>query len=440
MPDVTGKTTEELAREVLRGEWGSGATRKRLLGNLYEAVQARVNEILLGTPRVGTTTMGTAQNAAMEAKRHALDVLFAGARTEAYWVEIVDRNDKVLGRLDGMDGGTITGSVDARIKSAGKLHMTTKTPVTWWGDRRLKVWVDVNGYKWPLGVFIPESPDRQYSADGVNWDIALYDKLSILDDDCVPSTFSLPSGTRIIDTVVRLIVEAGETNIAITPSDRTLKSPKTWEAGTPKLTIINDLLDYCEYFSLVCDGNGQYRASPYVVPGQRPVSWQLHEGTAAIHTPDFKYTHDTYNVPNRVVYLVQTAGTGIPGVPVQYSLRAAYENHDPKSMFSYENRGRWVTQVKTDASAETQAELDAKVKRRIERATAPMERIELSMAVMPVQFNEIVYFKSQGVAIPGTVRKWEVELTPGELMKTTLRRINTTDMSWREEESEEDED
>lgn len=44
------KSVDELAREVIRGEWGNGAERKRRLteaGYDYNAVQARVNELLL---------------------------------------------------------------------------------------------------------------------------------------------------------------------------------------------------------------------------------------------------------------------------------------------------------------------------------------------------------------------------------------------------------
>lgn len=39
---------EQLARDVIRGKYGVGTERKNLLGDLYERVQARVNEILKG--------------------------------------------------------------------------------------------------------------------------------------------------------------------------------------------------------------------------------------------------------------------------------------------------------------------------------------------------------------------------------------------------------
>ena len=40
------KTIEELAKEVIAGKYGNGNERKNKLGNLYEEVQKRVNEIL----------------------------------------------------------------------------------------------------------------------------------------------------------------------------------------------------------------------------------------------------------------------------------------------------------------------------------------------------------------------------------------------------------
>ena len=42
------KSIEELAKAVIRGEYGNGEERKQKLGNLYNEVQKRVNEILIG--------------------------------------------------------------------------------------------------------------------------------------------------------------------------------------------------------------------------------------------------------------------------------------------------------------------------------------------------------------------------------------------------------
>ena len=47
--ELTEKTTDELANEVIQGLWGNGEERKEKLGDRYREVQDRVNE-LLATP------------------------------------------------------------------------------------------------------------------------------------------------------------------------------------------------------------------------------------------------------------------------------------------------------------------------------------------------------------------------------------------------------
>uniref|UniRef100_UPI0013D6D77D N-acetylmuramoyl-L-alanine amidase n=1 Tax=Gracilibacillus saliphilus TaxID=543890 RepID=UPI0013D6D77D len=42
------KSIDQLAQEVIAGKYGTGASRKKALGSQYDAVQKRVNEILLG--------------------------------------------------------------------------------------------------------------------------------------------------------------------------------------------------------------------------------------------------------------------------------------------------------------------------------------------------------------------------------------------------------
>ena len=43
-----GKDVDQLAREVIAGQWGNGSERRTALGSLYDAVQKRVNELLAG--------------------------------------------------------------------------------------------------------------------------------------------------------------------------------------------------------------------------------------------------------------------------------------------------------------------------------------------------------------------------------------------------------
>lgn len=47
--DISGKSIDTLAHEVIAGKYGSGDARKKALGDKYQKVQARVNEILNGS-------------------------------------------------------------------------------------------------------------------------------------------------------------------------------------------------------------------------------------------------------------------------------------------------------------------------------------------------------------------------------------------------------
>ena len=46
--DISSKSVDELAKEVIAGKYGNGDARKSALGSRYDEVQARVNEILNG--------------------------------------------------------------------------------------------------------------------------------------------------------------------------------------------------------------------------------------------------------------------------------------------------------------------------------------------------------------------------------------------------------
>ena len=63
------KSIEEVAREVVRGIWGNGATRKQKLeaaGYNYDVVQAEVNRIMAGYGTSGGSTNANVDKVARE--------------------------------------------------------------------------------------------------------------------------------------------------------------------------------------------------------------------------------------------------------------------------------------------------------------------------------------------------------------------------------------
>ena len=52
--DLSEKDVEKLAKEVIRGNFGNGQERKDLLGENYEEIQKRVNELMKGSAGLKT--------------------------------------------------------------------------------------------------------------------------------------------------------------------------------------------------------------------------------------------------------------------------------------------------------------------------------------------------------------------------------------------------
>lgn len=71
--DLSEKDVDKLAKEVIRGNFGNGQERKDLLGENYEEIQKRVNELMKGSvgsktiPSDKTKAIGIAEEAAKRA-------------------------------------------------------------------------------------------------------------------------------------------------------------------------------------------------------------------------------------------------------------------------------------------------------------------------------------------------------------------------------------
>ena len=368
--------------------------------------------------------------------------LFTDWRIERYTAELLNSKDEYLSELGEIVGGTFTTSTDARIKSSAKINMILEKPVAAWSGLRVRLVAHANGVDWPLGIFIPSSPEQRHTPNGVEVSLELLDKLTLLDKDCLDTAFSIPARTVLSDFLVEFTKSIGDDKVKIDGAPSMNRHPMTWDAGTSKLTVINDVLDYMGFFSLQADRYGYYVASKYLIPAERPISWLFTEGEQAMFAPEFTHTWDLDAIPNKIVYIAQTTGTltlttrNEHGDPTQVEVEAksttpamvaVATNEDPKSMFSYQSRGRWIVEVGTDIKAETQEILQRKAELRLRNAMEPMEKIEIHHALIPVQLNEIARFKTSDYDIIASIRKYEITLTPGELMYIKLRKVNYAD-------------
>ncbi len=341
----------------------------------------------------------------------------------SYRCELMSRTEAPLGLLEGASGVALAFSVASTIKSSGQVTVTRAGQQIDLLNDRIKIVATVDGVDHPLGVFLFQVPESSYQQVRIEGVFELQDKLSALDASTIPGIFSLAAGSNVIAKVKELIEGAGESAVSITPSAATLRGNATWDVGTSRLRIINDLLDAANYFSLWCDGEGRYQATPYVDAQNRPLAAVLEDGKTAIYSPNFVHRKDVWKIPNRFI-AVSRSGEDEPAII------GIATNENPDSPFSYQSRGRWIDDQEQDLVFADQAAANAYAQRRLQEVSSASSTIEIEHAFLPLQLNDAVYFSRQlvreSMRLAGryVVQRMEVNLsTPAFLTKTTLREV-----------------
>lgn len=338
-------------------------------------------------------------------------------RLESFRVELLSNTDATLGDLRGVTGGSLEWNANASLPSGGDLSLTDLGQEINLSKDRVRIWQRVDeDTEWALGVYVLAAPATQYTAFGRTRDLTLIDKLTVIKDDSLLTTLQLPAGANIIQAVVQQIQATGETRIASTASSMTLTNPLSWEPGTSRLRVINDLLAVAGYWSLWTDRMGQFRVEPYVAPAARPIVWNFEEGETALHTPDWEYELSLWEATNQVVLVSQANDAD--------QVFTAYAVDDnPASPTSTVSMGRVLNPiVEENVEAASQAELQLQANRILLDNSNVVGRLLVSHASLPLWYNEAVLFKSQGMDTRATITKMSLSLTPGALVRAEWRQ------------------
>lgn len=344
--------------------------------------------------------------------------ILTGNRNTRFFVDVLDMEDSFVVRLDGVTSGELNWIANAAVKGAGKLRVVDVSQDIDWLTARIRPTMAIDGLdEQQLGVFLPAEAPESWGS-GRNWDIQMLDKTTIPNQDKIDETFSLAAGAVITTEVIALIVSTGETRYAVTPSAKTLDGPLTWEAGTPKLSIINDLLHVAGYFAMWADYSGQFRVEPYVFPADRPIRFEFVDGPNSIYSPDFVKDVDL-QIPNKFVAIGQ-------GDSATEALSAVATNTDVLSPYSFPNRGRWITETETGIEAADQIVLDNYALRRLIEMTSKTSSIDVSHAPIPgLAVNDAVRLQRvpAGVDARHVVNQMTISLDGTSLAKSTLMEV-----------------
>ena len=335
-------------------------------------------------------------------------------------VQLLTAAEGDAGTLDGVTGGSVVHTAAKSVHGSATFIVVDDGQDVDWLTARFRPSLTIEGYgTTTLGVFLVAEAPEAWGDTGRVWTIKLLDKNTILDQDAVDAAYALDAGAVVTDEIITLIESTGETNHAITPSAATLVNPLVWPAGTTKLQIVNDLLSVINYFSLFCNGDGQYRGEPYVKPASRPVVWTFNDGSDCIYLPALVKDVDLFAIPNKVIAITQGDGTTA-------ALTSSATNTDATSPYSTVSRGRTITYVASGVEAADQATLDDFAERRLIELTTPTASIDVQHAFVPdVTFNRAVQFRRTPAEIDArhVVSKTETSLDPTVLAKSTLTEV-----------------
>lgn len=219
--------------------------------------------------------------------------------------------------------------------------------------------------------------------------------------------------------VEHLLVEANLPR-KITASTASIPVPKEWEAGTNKLTIINEVLAAINYESLSFDEDGFAVAKPYVSPQERPAEIDYRDDERSVIYPDMSQELDLFAIPNRWILTVSD--------PDRENITVVITNNDPASPTSTVRRGRTITAFLNEQDSSSEAMLIQKASRVAFEASQVYEAIDFSTGLMPIHSGNDVYtlgYDPLGVNSQYSEVQWEMDLSAGAKMSHKARRVIT---------------
>lgn len=286
-----------------------------------------------------------------------------------------------------------------------------------------------NYVEWPLGVFLLSTPTRVLDrGDVITRDVQGYDQLQVFLDDAVTDRYEVAASANYVDAVETLL---GGVDAQAVASSLTLPAARDWDPGTPKLTIINDLLGSINYHPLHFDAEGLAIIAPYESPSDRPPEWTYTDLTASVLGYGAQQELDLFGIANKWVVVVSE--------PDQPILSSTYTNTDPASPTSTTRRGRTIVDFRTspeglggglDAEGEpippSQSALDDFVERLAFEASQVYAALEFETGLMPIHSGPDVFwitFDRLAINAKFSGHTWSLPLRGGERMSHRARRV-----------------
>ena len=291
--------------------------------------------------------------------------------------------------------------------------------VDWLTDEIQPV-MTLDGAETPLGIFIPTTVSELYGENGAQISVEAYDRSYRLQETALDARRSYAAGTVYTDIVGQLLAESGIALQMIAPSTLTLTTDREdWDAGTPVLQVVNQLLAEINYNPVWFDGRGFAHAEPYRAPDASRILHR-YSATDLMQSPvaeEASAALDVFARPN--VFVVRCANPDLDA-----PLTATAVNDNPMSSLSTIKRGRRIVTVVQVDNVASQAALQAYADRICSESMLATQIVQVST------LNEAGHGLGDMISIdhPGFSGiyeevGWSMTLGIGQLMTHSARKV-----------------
>jgi hypothetical protein len=237
----------------------------------------------------------------------------------------------------------------------------------------------------------------------------------MLADGGIDEPVTVPAETEVIPYVGAMVRSVGLSYIADS-SASVLQRNATFDAGTPKLTVINELLSYSGFSSAGVDAFGNVVLRKYHDPATLTPTVILRDDDRCTFAPLVRHELDIFSVPNVVTVVLNSADV---------SMVATAKNSDPLSRYSIPSRGREVSVTETVSDIESQEALDALAVRLLADKSSAVESVEVTHVWQPFEAGEagqLIYTAGE-TDFTGVAVKRSLTLTKDMPCTTRFRRF-----------------
>lgn len=333
-----------------------------------------------------------AQRAALTAP--AVDVDFGA--------HLLDGDDRVIGDLsaDVLDV-SVERAMYADVHGTCELSLTRDLA---WGVDRVRPWMSVNGFAWPLSVFVLTSPEVEAGEEPRTRRVSGFDKLWLL-QGAVGDTYVVDAGTSYLDAIRGVLVDAGVPGGLLLQGDRqdtVLAEPAVWvltETGPSWLRVVNDLLGMIGYRGLWADEIGRFRSEPYIPAEERGSVWVFDtaDPLTSIVGEDRSLSADVWGAPNWWRFVRRMGARPVEGGGVYTVDRVAGSAPRRRVVF---------------LDAADQASLVSQGDRIVGQDTQATRLVTLECSPLPLTHFDVVTLTDPDLGLfsaRGLVRRWSVD-------------------------------